>query len=309
MTARMIHINENGKSVLQRQQYSLKNEAIYSFDRAHLNMLLLDRAALHDNINIAFEHKLVNVTISDEQVSLLFNVDGSLQTCVFANRQHTALLVGCDGMHSATRQAIAPISRMDTSEDYISTEYIELHIPPAKGTNQWAIDNSCLHIWPKHKYMLIALPNADGSFTSTLFGPHEMYEQFTDPATAAAFFRSNFPDALAVMNEEDVVAHLTTRRPNALGFARCRPMNCGGRAVLLGDAAHAMVPFYGQGLNCGFEDVRIFIEQLDASLAKHGSSTALAHALPEYSATRQADVAAIQRLALDNYVEMRSKGA
>ncbi|WFD34535.1 kynurenine 3-monooxygenase [Malassezia cuniculi] len=302
MTARMIHINDNGKTTLQRQQYSLSNEAIYSFDRARLNRLLLDRAVLHPNINVAFEHKLVSSAFTDEGVTLKLEVAGNLHT------KSAALLVGCDGMHSAARQSIAPIARMNTSTEYIDTEYIELHIPPVDGPKKWAIDKDCLHIWPKHDFMLIALPNIDGSFTSTLFGPHTMYEKFATRESAAEFFRTNFPDALEVMREEDVISHLTERRPNALGFVRCSPMHYRASAVLLGDAAHAMVPFYGQGLNCGLEDVRIFIENLDKAIAQTSNlREALVIALPQYSAKRQADVAAIQKLALDNYVEMRSK--
>lgn len=294
MTARMIHTHDNGRTALQRQQYSASNEAIYSFDRARLNRLLLERAQRHAGIDVHFEHKLVNATVLDTGVALVLGTpDG-------ATTRQASLLVGCDGMHSAARAAVAPLARMSTATEYIDTEYIELHIPPAEGARKWALDHSCLHIWPRHDYMLIALPNPDGSFTSTLFGPRAMYAQFGDPQRAAAFFRANFPDALAVMGEENVVRFLTTRRPNSLGFVRCRPLHCGSSVVLLGDAAHAMVPFYGQGLNCGLEDVRVFVELLD-----HAKDVGTA--LARYTASRQDDVAAIQYLALENYVEMRHR--
>lgn len=223
-----------------------------------------------------------------------------------------ALVAACDGVHSAVRTRIAPLARINTVQEYIDSGYVELRVPPGPSDTAspaWQLSVSCLHIWPRHDYMLIALPNVDGSFTSTLFAPFRVFaEHCREKASVLAFFRANFPDALAVMDEDELVEHLTSRTPSSLGSVQCSPMHAGSSVVFLGDAAHGMVPFYGQGLNCGLEDVRIFFEELDAALAAHGKlPDAKGAALQNYTARRSADVRAIQLLAQENYTEMRSK--
>lgn len=215
-------------------------------------------------------------------------------------------------MHSVVRTKISPSARISTMHEYIDSGYIELRVPAGPTTSpasSWQMSVSCLHIWPRHDYMLIALPNVDGSFTSTLFAPFALFdEHLCDAQKALAFFRANFPDALDVMDEKELVENLTTRAPSPLGSVQCSTLNAGASVVLLGDSAHAMVPFYGQGLNCGLEDVRIFLEELDTALSAHPKLVqAKGPALHAYSARRRADVRAIQLLAQENYTEMRSK--
>ncbi|KAI3628939.1 hypothetical protein CBS9595_000011 [Malassezia furfur] len=305
MSARMIHVHDgDGHVRLDRQPYSTKGE------RAKLNWMLLQQAAEHPRVQLYFQHTLVHVhrAPDDDEVQLVFRVPDRMEPA----RATYALVAACDGVHSAVRTKVAPLARINTVQEYIDSGYVELRVPPGKSDSlspAWQLSLSCLHIWPRHDYMLIALPNVDGSFTSTLFAPFRVFaEHCRDRASALAFFRANFPDALAVMDADELVEHLTSRMPSSLGSVQCTPMHAGSSVVLLGDAAHGMVPFYGQGLNCGLEDVRVFFEELDAALAAHGKlPDAQGVALRNYTAHRTADVRAIQLLAQENYTEMRSK--
>lgn len=231
---------------------------------------------------------------------------------------------------------------MDFSQSYIDTGYIELSIPArtplsagsrmrghgggdklGHGHDAWAMDPGHLHIWPRHEFMLIALPNQDGSFTSTLFAPFSVFDTLTSREAVLQFFNKQFPDAVPLMGADALVNDVLSRKPSPLATIRCTPYHYKDRALLLGDSAHAMVPFYGQGLNCGFEDVRILLDILDlhdvdASGRGNGHAqkkeptetdqTGLVTALQTYTDSRHADLLAISELALENYHEMRSKG-
>ncbi|WFD30578.1 kynurenine 3-monooxygenase [Malassezia sp. CBS 17886] len=283
--------------------------AINSFDRARLNRILLDHVQTLSHVAVRFGARLVDahrVVDADRQSVKLTTAGGDTP------HAHD-LVVGCDGANSIVRQKLSSAARIDTSQSFIDTGYLELRIPPASrpGASKWALDNTCLHIWPRHSYMLIALPNLDGSFTSTLFAPFGLFQELQDAGSVLAFFRDNFPDALAVMDEMDLVQCVLGRQPSSLGSVHCDPMHAGSCAILLGDAAHAMLPFYGQGLNCGLEDVRMFVEVLDAALG--GAVSALNEKkgaiLDTYNARRRDDVRAIQILAQQNYHEMQSRVA
>lgn len=213
---------------------------------------------------------------------------------------------------------------------------------PPSSSGSWALDPNHLHIWPRHDFMLIALPNRDGSFTCTLFAPQVLIDtHLQERERILAFFETHFSDALPLMGRERVVSDLLGHRASALASIRCRPYHYKGRVVLLGDAAHAMLPFYGQGLNCGFEDVRVLLELIDKHAISSGatrkradsgvevasrtaspgaskekeqaklaapSAATLEKALDEYSATRYEDLVAICELARQNYAEMSSRG-
>ncbi|WFD05497.1 kynurenine 3-monooxygenase [Malassezia vespertilionis] len=313
MSARMIHtLGKDGSVQLDRQPYGTQGEGINSLDRMRLNRLLLEQALAEENVHSFFEHALINVQRRrhNDTVLLTFDVAGK----GIVETAHV-MLFGCDGINSMVRCKTTSSLRMNISQSYIDTGYVELRIPagrPRGGACSWKMDPNCLHIWPKHHYMLIALPNTDGSFTVTLFAPFPLLEACREhEEEVLTFFSTNFPDALRAMNEKELVHQMLTIRASPLGTIQCDPLAGGSSIVLLGDAAHAMVPFYGQGLNCGLEDVRVFMEEYDSAMHGDNAISLLQNVkgsfIYSYAMRRRADVDAIQRLAQENYTVMRSK--
>lgn len=257
-------------------------------------------------------------TSAADRVRLDFDVHSTNQRIPKTSNTHYAsFVVGCDGAHSSIRSAMGSLIRMHYTHNYIDTGYVELSIPARTslssgsrtrgsggadgkpgGHDAFHLDPNHLHIWPRHSFMLIALPNLDGSFTCTLFAPFKMFaSELSTKEGILAQFREHFPDALPLIGEAKLVECLTTRRASALGSVQCDPYHYKDRAVLIGDAAHAMLPFYGQGLNCGFEDVRVMFDIID------GHET-LEAALDKYTKERHPDLKAILQLAEQNYREM-----
>lgn len=335
MKARMIHTKDEGRGVKQMSQpYGLHGECINSVSRPLLNDLLLDQASAHPSITVHFDCKLRSIDFharqsdssAPDECKLAFEIwEGTGPTT-----RHAAWVVGCDGLNSIVRSSLARVTPLNFHQEYIDSAYLELRIPPK--SEGYAIESDHLHIWPRHSFMLIALANlADKSFTSTLFAPQQILSKLTTQEAILDFFRSEFPDALALMGEEDVVSILLPRKGKGIPLSsiKCNPYHHEGRVVILGDAAHAMLPFYGQGLNCGFEDVGFLMDILDqhgirgdgetgSGIDKNGTtgdsdevsgslSTRLSSALATYSKTRHPDLLAINALATANYHEMSSK--
>ncbi|WWD17975.1 kynurenine 3-monooxygenase [Kwoniella shandongensis] len=224
------------------------------------------------------------------------------------------LIIGCDGSWSKVRTAMMRMDRLDFSQQFIPHAYIELHMPadPSKPGG-YAIDKNHLHIWPRHAFMLIGLPNKDGSFTLTLFCPFSSLATLDTRDAAARFFKENFPSAVEIVGEKRLLDDFEKNPRGNLVTINVTPSVWSSHAVLLGDASHSMVPFYGQGLNCGLEDVRV----LNSVLEKHNitsttekalgeTDSSLELALKAYSLERHEDLKAICELALQNYTEMRS---
>jgi kynurenine 3-monooxygenase len=212
-----------------------------------------------------------------------------------------ALIFGTDGAFSAVRQSLQRLPRFNYSQQYIEHGYKELSIPPAADGSH-RMDRGALHIWPRGQFMLIALPNLDGSFTCTLFLPFDGEESFENLQTEAqviAFFKKYFPDTLPLM--PTLIEDFAENPTSALVTVRCHPWRHGSRVLLLGDAAHAIVPFFGQGMNCGFEDCTI----LDSLMDKYDEDWE--PLIEEFNANRPEDANAIADLALMNFIEMRDK--
>jgi kynurenine 3-monooxygenase len=227
--------------------------------------------------------------------TLIFDNSESKQT----EKHQFDKIFASDGAFSAVRIRMQKSAVFDFSQKYLDHAYKELVIPANEdGTHK--LDKNCLHIWPRGEFMMIALANLDGSFTCTLFFPlkgEKSFEALTTPDEVAAFFNKTFPDAVELMPTllEDYFENPTSK----LIMVRAQPWNYKDDIVIIGDAAHAIVPFYGQGMNCGFEDCTVFSEMHDAA---GGNWDGL---LDAYSAERVPDGNAILDLALDNYIEMR----
>ncbi len=276
------------------QPYGKEGQAINSISRGGLNALLMDKAE-SEGVQIRFEHKCVEVDL--ENTSLTLN-DGETDF----NTQ-SDLIFGTDGAFSAVRAAMQKQDRFTYSQSYIPHGYKELVIP-ATATGDFSIDKNGLHIWPRGEYMLIALPNLDGSFTVTLFLPFEgngyAFENLNTDKEIINFFKEVFPDALKHM--PTLLKDFRANPASSLVTVKSYPW-IKNNTMLLGDAAHAVVPFYGQGMNCGFEDcfeINQLIEKLEGDWRK---------IFTNFNASRPKNTNAIADLALENFIEMRGKVA
>lgn len=286
MHGRMIHDLKGNQEL---QPYGKEGEFINSISRSGLNILLMN-AAEEAGARIIFERKCSHV-------------DYKQNITQFGNESvESDWIFGADGAFSALRNSFLKTSLFNYSQNYISAGYKELCIPPTESGG-FAIEPHALHIWPRGDYMLIALPNLDKSFTCTLFYPmkgERSFEQLKDEDAVRDLFNQAFPDTLEIMPslQKDFFSNPTS----GLVTVRCSPW-VKGKSALIGDAAHAIVPFYGQGMNAGFEDCYVFNELLD----EYGglSEEMLLH----YDTLRKPDADAIADLALYNFIEMRDKVA
>lgn len=298
MKGRMIHLN----GVEQSQIYGLFGECISSVDRTQLNLDLLNEAAGYSNIKLKFDHKLISADFSEHRLMFKHTAGDGTEDTLAAQAD---LTVGCDGAYSAVRAAMMKAQRMNFSQEYIEHAYLELSILP-DSSGEFRLSPEHLHIWPRQEFMLIALPNPDKSFTSTLFAPFSLFDSLKSSQDVIQFFHKQFPDALEMIGENRLTKMWQQNPIAPLIQIKCAPYHFGDSAILLGDATHAMVPFYGQGMNCGFEDVRVLNSILKDSGVCTATVSALGHALQKYSDTRHEDLLAILQLAMGNYVEMRS---
>ncbi len=278
---------------LTYQPYGKGDEAIYSVSRGGLNQQLMNLADDYEDVRYRFNHKCLDINLEENTI---FFEDTQINKEINYKYDH---IFGTDGAFSAVRGRLQKTSMFNYSQDYLSHGYKELVIPPDKDGSH-RIDKNCLHIWPRGKFMLIALPNLDGSFTVTLFFPMKgatSFESIKTKADVKEFFNETFPDAVPHMPtlETDYFENPTS----SLVTIRCNPWNYEDKVLLLGDSAHAIVPFYGQGMNSGFEDTAVFSEMYDEQ------SEDMLKLFEDYSDQRVPDANAIADLALYNYIEMR----
>ena len=292
MRGRMVH-PLGGEPQLQRYGRN-DSEAIWSIQRADLNLVLLQLAE-QAGARIHFDRRLQAVDFDAGIASFSDERNGQLHALRFAH------LIGADGAGSALRAEMAKVSDLGERIEFLDHSYKELEIPP-NADGGFRIEANALHIWPRGHYMCVALPNAGGTFTVTAFLPNEGEPSFARVRTGAqaqALFAQQFPDALPLIPclQQD----WEQNPPGQLGTLYLQRWHLDARAVLLGDAAHAMVPFHGQGMNCAFEDCVALAQQLDL----HATDPAAAFAA--FQAQRQDDALAIQQMALENYLEMRDR--
>ncbi|MEM9384753.1 MAG: NAD(P)/FAD-dependent oxidoreductase [Pseudomonadota bacterium] len=276
---------------ISRIPYGKGDDAIWSVSRSGINHQLLSIAEGEPNITSYFEHRLLDIDF--ETATTTFTTTAGDEVVVEAD-----IAFGADGANSKVRRLAHSFPRFSYSQTYMPQDYIELNIS-ANVDGSHKLDRNALHIWPRKDFMLIALPNPDGTFTCTLFLNHSgdpSFESLREREDVERFFSSNFADAMDYL--EAPVETFMSRDPAPLYLVQVYPWSFNRRIGLIGDAAHAIVPFYGQGMNCGFEDCA----ELDALITAHG------HDWPEilaaYEQARKPNADAIAELAVRNFAEM-----
>lgn len=292
MPGRFLH-QEDGSAAFQA--YGSHGEAIYSVSRGELNKKLMDQAEAH-GAEIFFNQRCTHVDVPSNTIYLQ-GEDGAVV------EQPCDLLFGADGAFSSLRTAYSFMDRTDFQQFYIAHGYKELLIP-AGPENSWLMEKNALHIWPRHNFMLIALPNLDGSFTCTLFFPFEgepSFESLQTEEQILSFFNQYLPDAVPLM--PTLLDDFKHNPVSSLVTTKIYPWKYQDRSCLIGDAAHALVPFYGQGLNAGLEDCTILDGLMDAHKDDWSSI------FKAYETARKPNGDAVADLALINFIEMRDKVA
>ena len=292
MDKRAIHLNDK----LNFQNYGLEGESIYSISRGTLNRKMIDLAE-NAGAEFFFEQKIWDVSLADATLHI-----GETERGAWTEVKYD-MVFGADGAFSRIRHRMQRQSMFNYSQEFLDTGYKELNIPAnPDGTHK--LDKNSFHIWPRGNYMLIALPNLDGSFTCTLFMPFEGENSFaalTDRKEVEDFFEKNFPDSIDVIPK---LAEDFFRNPTStLVTMKCFPWTFEDKIALIGDACHAIVPFYGQGMNAGFEDITV----LNELIQEHGNDWKTIFS--EYQTQRKPNADAIAELSYRNFMEMSTKTA
>lgn len=295
MYGRRMH-DETGR--LTFQAYGEADQAIYSVSRGGLNLELIKIADEHEQLEFRFGYKCLGMDLDEGIIHFEHRQSGERHSV------KPSLTFGTDGAFSSIRRSLMKTQRFDYSQSFLTHGYKELHIPPT-ADGQHAIDKNALHIWPRGHFMMIALPNVDGSFTGTLFLPYEggdaAFEHLHSDEQIMGFFERYFPDSIPLV--PDLVDNFRSNPTSSLVTIRCSPWRHQDKVLIMGDASHAIVPFYGQGMNAGFEDCTLLDEMIDTFDGDWG------RILEHFNATRIKDANAIADLALRNFIEMRDKVA
>ena len=287
------HVND---APLYFQKYGKKDEAIWSISRGRLNRKMIDLAEGF-GVDFRFNEKVWDIELPEAKI-----YTGKSEKSKWKEYKFD-IVFGCDGAFSRIRHKMQRRSRFDYSQDFIDVGYKELTIPPNEDGSH-RLDKNSFHIWPRGKFMLIAMPNIDGSFTCTLFLPFEgevSFENITSKGEAKAFFKKYFPN---VRKEIEGLTKSFMKNPtSAMVTMKCYPWTYWDKVALVGDAAHAVVPFYGQGMNAGFEDISV-LNRLMEELGDDWEAI-----FERYQKERKPNADAIAELSYRNFVEMSSKTA
>jgi kynurenine 3-monooxygenase len=294
MRGRMIH-DKSGD--LHFAPYDVDpKKCINSIGRAALNTTVIEAAQRYSNVRVHFNHRCTDVDPT-EPIAYLETESGQVTAKGDA-------VIGVDGAFSAVRQSMHKnLANFEYDESYLAHGYKELTIPPGPD-GSWQMEKNALHIWPRKSFMMIALPNPDGSFTCTLFWEFEGPRSFATTKTdddVCDFFREEFPDALSLM--PTLLQNFKVNPTGSLVTIRCGPWFYKDKVALVGDAAHAVVPFYGQGMNAAFEDCVVLDECLETFPGNRE------RAFAQYFVRRKEDADALADLAIGNFIEMRDKTA
>ena len=295
MRGRMIH---DKSGALHFSPYDRDpNKCINSIGRGALNTVTIEAAQRYPNVRVHFNHQCTDVDLDAPAAQLVQH--GSNEKIVARGDA----IIGVDGAYSAVRRAMQRLDRFDYSQTYLAHGYKELTIPPA-ADGSWQLEKNALHIWPRKSFMMIALPNPDGSFTCTLFWEFQGSRSFASMRSdedVGRFFGEEFPDAVPLM--PTLFEEFRDNPTGSLVTVRCAPWHYRDKVALVGDAAHAVVPFYGQGMNAAFEDCVVLDECLSEIADDRG------RAFTEYFRRRKPNADALANLAVENFIEMRDKTA
>ncbi len=316
MRGRIIHPADgsqaDGSQAVLQPYGTDRHEVIHSVSRRDLNAILIDAAEATGRVSFQFESPVQAIDLTANTLQIGAADQNTQNSHASRNSQKSQSLNGTlrsiefgtvicsDGAGSAIRASVVESAGGSVNVSQLGHGYKELQIPLAPGGG-FQLDPNGLHIWPRHNFMLIALPNPQGDFTATLFAPHERENSFASLATPEAvsrFFENHFVEVAALV--PDLVDQFFTNPEGRLATMRCSGWHYQGKAVLVGDSAHAIVPFHGQGMNLAMESVRA----LDRQIREHPDD--LASAFAAFEAERKPNAEAIADMALDNYVEMRS---
>lgn len=296
MSGRMIHTLDGQ---LALQPYSTRpGEFINSISRRTLNIILMDAIEKIKPDAIHFKSKLIRV----ENDCRRFVIETEQKEI---KSMENAILIGTDGAASVARKTLfelTPHLRFNYSQTFQNYGYKELTIPPGKD-NTFVIEKNALHIWPRGNFMMIALPNPDATYTATLFLPYHgelSFDRLDTKKSIMEFYQTYFSDAVPLM--PDLESEFFEHPTGHLYTVKCSPWHYEDKILLMGDAAHAIIPFYGQGMNCGFEDVFVFDELLNEHMSWN-------NLFESFSKLRKPNADAIADLAEDNFIEMRDKVA
>jgi kynurenine 3-monooxygenase len=295
MRGRMIH---NRSGALHFSPYDRDPDKwINSIGRGALNTAVIEAAQQHPNVRVQFNHRCTDVNLYAPAAYLVHTETNEI------TESRADAVIGVDGAFSAVRASLQRLNRFEYSQSYLAHGYKELTIPPADD-GSWRMEKQALHIWPRKSFMMIALPNPDGSFTCTLFWEFEGPRSFATTNTTdeiRRFFDEEFPDAVPLM--PTLLQDFQENPTGSLVTIRCAPWYYEDKVAIVGDAAHAVVPFYGQGMNAAFEDCVVF----DECLAEFPHDRRRAFA--EYFVRRKENADALADLAVQNFIEMRDKTA
>ncbi|EAU35501.1 conserved hypothetical protein [Aspergillus terreus NIH2624] len=312
MHGRMIHGRDDGKLWEAAQAYDVHGRYINAADRSTLNNALLDELERTPNVNLFFNHKLTGADFRANKAWFERRIPGESTSDRVEIQVNFDYLIGADGAHSASRYHMMKYARVDYQQEYIDTLWCEFRIPPTDD-GDFRISPNHLHIWPGKEFMFIALPSADKSFTCTLFAPAGHYARLkSSPQNLLESFDTHFPGVCPeLITPKDLQEQFETNPHLPLISIKCKPHHFDSSVVIVGDAAHAVLPFYGQGLNAGLEDIRVLFEIMD----KHGvynpdispemRTLSRQAAFQAYTDQRIADAHAINDLSKQNYLEMR----
>lgn len=286
---RIIH-GADGRSA--SQPYDNQGSAIWSVSRNELNAVLIDRVLTRDNVAARFEERCLEVDL-DAPAATFEGVDGEVV------RRTGDRLLGADGARSLVRLRMQMAPRFDYRQEYLDQGYRELRLPAA-GNGDWRIEGHAIHVWPRGRFMLIGFPNRDGSFTLSLHLPFEGETSFASiqtPGDLVSLFEASFPEVIPMV--PTLVEDFFSRAETTMVTVRCSPWIWADKVALVGDSAHAIVPSYGQGANCGFEDCSVLADCVAASRGDWH------RAFAEYQRLRKPNADAIGELALDHFHELR----